>query len=100
MPINLQPFPTRDEVFAGDVAKAVEAASLDAASDEELGILVEQRLRANYPNAVVRLQDQLARLGDGAATMYAYRDGQVVRDGDVPATAYPTLEPGPEPASG
>jgi hypothetical protein len=75
--VNLQPFPARDEDFVRNVTDAVASVSDEVSDDEELRAMVERRLRATYPNAVVRMQDELARLGGGAGTMYAYRDGHV-----------------------
>jgi hypothetical protein len=74
--VNLQPFPARDEDFVRNVTDAVASVSAEVSDDEELRAMVERRLRATYPNAVVRMQDELARIG-GAGTMYAYRDGHV-----------------------
>jgi hypothetical protein len=87
LPVNLQPFPARDAAFARELAEAVSAASPAAASGEELGKLVERRLRASYPNAVVRMQEPLARLADPAGTLYAYRDGGIRLEEDVVAHA-------------
>ncbi|HEU5203125.1 MAG TPA: hypothetical protein VFU17_02380 [Candidatus Limnocylindrales bacterium] len=77
MPVQLQPFPARDEEFVRNVTDAFASVSAEVSDDEELRAMVERRLRATYPNAVVRMQDELARLGGGAGTMYAYRDGHV-----------------------
>jgi hypothetical protein len=81
--VNLQPFPARDEEFVRNAADAVASVSADVDDDEELRAMVERRLRATYPNAVVRMQDELARIGGGAGTMYAYRDGHVPVEEDV-----------------
>lgn len=79
MPVNLQPFPARDDAFARDVTAAAEAAASDGATEDELSAMIEERLRAIYPNAVVRLQDPFARLAI-AGTLYAYRDGSIVAE--------------------
>ena len=80
MPVNLQPFPARDDVFARDVSAAAEAAVSEGAGEDELVAIVEARLRATYPNAVVRMQEPLAGLMDGVDTLYAYRDGAIVAE--------------------
>lgn len=80
MPVNLQPFPARDDAFARDVTAAAEAAASDGATEDELRAMIEERLRAIYPNAVVRLQDPFARLATGVGTLYAYRDGSIVAE--------------------
>jgi hypothetical protein len=80
--VNLQPFPARDEDFVRNVNDAVASVPADVSDDEELRAMVERRLRATYPNAVVRMQDELARIG-GAGTMYAYRDGHVSVEEDA-----------------
>jgi len=80
VPVNLQPFPARDDAFARDVTAAAEAAASDGATEDELSAMIEERLRAIYPNAVVRLQDPFARLATSAGTLYAYRDGSIVAE--------------------
>jgi hypothetical protein len=80
VPVNLQPFPARDDAFARDVAAAAEAAASDGATEDELGAMIELRLREIYPNAVVRLQDPFARLATSSGTLYAYRDGSIVAE--------------------
>ena len=80
MPVNLQPFPDRGDAFARDVSAAAEAAVSESAGEDELVAIVEARLRATYPNAVVRMQKPLAGLMDGADTLYAYRDGAIVAE--------------------
>ena len=80
VPVNLLPFPARDNAFARDVTAAAEAAASDGASEDELSAMIEERLRAIYPNAVVRLQDPFARLATSAGTLYAYRDGSIVAE--------------------
>lgn len=79
MPVN-QPFPAQDDAFARDVSAAAEAAVSEGAGEDELVAIVEARLRATYPNAVVRMQEPLASLMDGADTLYAYRDGAIVAE--------------------
>jgi hypothetical protein len=80
VPVNLQPFPARDDAFARDVTAAAEAAASDGATEDELGAMIEARLREIYPNVVVRLQDPFARLATSSGTLYAYRDGSIVAD--------------------
>jgi len=80
VPVNLQPFPARDDAFARDVTAAAEAAASDGASEDELSAMIEERLRAIYPNAVVRLQEPFPRLATSAGTLYAYRDGSIVAE--------------------
>jgi hypothetical protein len=80
VPVNLQPFPARDDAFARDVTAAAEAAASDGATEDELGAMIEARLREIYPNVVVRLQDPFARLATSTGTLYAYRDGSIVAD--------------------
>ena len=80
MPVNLQPFPARDDAFARDVTAAAEAAASDGANEDELRAMIEERLRAIYPNAVVRLQDPFARLATGVGTSCADRDGSIAAE--------------------
>ena len=79
MPVN-QPFPAQDDAFARDVSAAAEAAVSEGAGEDELVAIVEARLQATYPNAVVRMQEPLAGLMDSVDTLYAYRDGAVVAE--------------------
>jgi hypothetical protein len=80
VPVNLQPFPARDDAFARDVSAAAEAAASESAGEGELVAIIQARLRAIYPNAVVRMQEPFGRLNDGVNTLYAYRDGAIVAE--------------------
>ncbi len=77
LPVRVRPYPVRDRAFAVEVSEAIESVAADLALDDELAELVEARLRHTYPNAVVRVQQPLAKLLDPVGTVYAYRDGRI-----------------------
>jgi len=46
VPVNLQPFPARDDAFARDVTAAAEAAASDGATEDELSAMIELGVRS------------------------------------------------------
>ena len=61
---------------------AREVVELLAAAARDLGVArpeyLEQRLKAFFPQAVVRAQDSLGGLGSSRETWYVYRDGSAL----------------------
>lgn len=70
--IRLRAFPSKDREFAR-YADAALAALGAAATPESL----QRSLRSRYPAAVVRVQDELARHGEGGLVWYALRTSVV-----------------------
>jgi hypothetical protein len=75
MRIRVHCFPADDAAFRASVERAIAAGSGGhrASCDESI---VEGHVRASYPACTVRLQHDLAALGNVDETvLYAYRDG-------------------------
>jgi PAS domain-containing protein len=94
--IQLRTFPSADPVFHAFACEALEALrkpTTDALQD---------RIRAHYPTAVVRAQEDLARRGGEPTVWYAFRYGTVahgppgmpVIDWDGPDLAWAILDEG------
>ena len=88
---HLQAYPIRDTVFAHDAIEAIDAVVGDEPLAVELAPLVQERLRVNYPNAIVRMQDPFGQLRDPTATLYAYRDGRIRPDDPARERLYQAL---------
>ncbi len=67
--VNLRWFPAEDETFGTLAAEAVAEASAPGAA--------QATLRAIYPTAVVRAQEDVAAFGVAGVRWYAYRDGRL-----------------------
>ena len=68
MDVRIHSFPSRDREFVDYVASA--SAGLPAPPSPEA---LQRALRARYPAAVVTVQAELARHGDGPVVWYAFR---------------------------
>ena len=94
--IQLRTFPSADPVF-----HAVACDALEALRKPTIAAL-QDRIRARYPTAVVRAQEDLARRGGEPTVWYAFRYGTVahgppgmrVIDWDDPDIAWAVLDEG------
>lgn len=88
MDVQLRAFPSRDDEFVS-FAKAALAALPPARTP----VALQEALRVRYPAAVVTIQEELARHGDGPIVWYAFRTAAVgsssrqIDPGDDPAWA-------------
>ena len=82
--MNLQAYPARDRSFAREVGQLVDNLTADRTFDDasagDLEAVVQAKLRARFPNAIVHAQDPFARLREPELTLYAYRDGRIRSD--------------------
>ena len=72
MDVQLHAFPSKDREFV-DYAKAAWVGLAAPRTPEAL----QQVLRARYPAAIVIVQDELARHGDGPLVWYAFRTAAI-----------------------
>jgi PAS domain-containing protein len=82
--IELRTFPSSDRDF-GRFARSVSTELRDPPSPEAL----QSRIRARYPAAIVQVQSELARHGDGPPIWYVFRSGSLDRMPDVPVNEAP-----------
>jgi hypothetical protein len=75
--ISVHCFPSTDRTFHDVTARIAAESRERIQATERLIAEVQERLRDQYPLAVVRLRDEQAELGTPAmATLYAFRDGR------------------------
>jgi PAS domain-containing protein len=87
--VQLHAFPSRDRAFLAFV-QAAWSALAQPPSPEAL----QQALRVRYPTAIVTVQDELARHGDGPIVWYAFRTAAIGVPGDdeIDEEAYAILD--------
>lgn len=90
MDIQLHAFPSRDREFV-DYVQAAWVALQPPRTPEAL----QDTLRARYPAAIVTVQDELARHGDGPMVWYAFRTAAI---GTPAIDDTPSDAPADEPA--
>lgn len=72
MDVKLHAFPSRDGAFL-EFAQA----ALGALPDPATPAALQAALRARYPTAVVSVQEEMARHGEGPIVWYAFRTGTI-----------------------
>lgn len=82
---DLRAFPSRDQDFV-----AFARAALAALPEPKTAARLQQALRIRYPAAVVTVQEDLARHGEGPTVWYAFRTAAV---GTPEAEVDPAAEP-------
>ena len=82
--VDLRTFPSSDRDF-GRFARAALLDLPEPRSPEAL----QRRLRSRYPAAVVKIQVELARHGEGPPVWYAFRSGSVAAAPSVPVNEAP-----------
>ena len=89
--VQLRAFPSGDRGFV-EFAEAARASLPEQATPEEL----QHALRVRYPAAVVTVQDELARHGEGPIVWYAFRTAAIgtpaIDDAVQPEAAWAILD--------
>ncbi|HYN69548.1 MAG TPA: hypothetical protein VEX41_05000 [Candidatus Eisenbacteria bacterium] len=84
MDVDLRTFPSSDRDF-GRFARAAWLEHAEPRSAEGL----QRRLRSRYPAAIVKVQAELARHGEGPPVWYAFRSGSIGAAPAVPVNEAP-----------
>jgi hypothetical protein len=77
MPLKLRTFPAADTAFTQEVLETCRTVLSSGDSPDDLGSVLQRRLRRHYPNAMVRIQDSFAQVGPTVPIIYAFRDRAV-----------------------
>ncbi len=91
MDVQLHAFPSRDREFV-DYVRTAWASLAAPKTPEEL----QDALRVRYPAAIVTMQEELARHGDGPIVWYAFRTAAIgtpaIDDAPTPEEAWAILD--------
>lgn len=86
--IVVRSFPSADQDFADAMGDALDAALVHPGAPASLAEIVQQRLRSDYPNVRIQVQDELGHLGSEETVWYAYRDGRIRENDPVRERLY------------